>query len=311
MDYLNEQIRLLQQKVSRKKHLHARVCNLRGQRSALQYKIAALQTSAMKEEADVVRLEGRSLASFYYNVIGKMDEKLDQERREAYAARVKCDAAVRELDAIERDLAQCSTELNALDLCEEHYRLCLEEKAAAIKASGFPDGLQILRLETLIQLRECHMKELNEALDAGKAALFTAMQIQSSLESAEALGTWDMFGGGMLTDLAKHEHLDTAQTMVEKLQIQLRRFQSELTDVSIDADLQISVEGFTCFADFFFDGLFADWAVMDRIGQTRSRLRRTSDLISRVIRQLEEQTGATASEMENDRHNLNTLIINA
>ena len=41
-----------------------------------------------QEQADVDRLEGHSLATFFYQVIGKMDEKLDKERQEAYAARV-------------------------------------------------------------------------------------------------------------------------------------------------------------------------------------------------------------------------------
>lgn len=311
MDQLNERIRQLQQRVGRSHYLQVHVSELRKQRTALQYKVSSLESIAMKEEADVARLEGRSLAAFYYNVIGKMDEKLDQERREAYAARVKCDAAARELEAVEQDFALCSAELTSLSLCQEHYRLCLEEKAAAVKASGQPDGLEILRLETLIQLQECHLKELHEAADAGKAALFTAKSILSSLDSAEDLGTWDMLGGGMLVDMAKHDHLDSAQGMVEKLQVQLRRFRTELTDVHIDADLQISVEGFTRFADFFFDGLFADWAVMDRIDQAQCQVRRTRDQISRVLNQVESLISDTNAQIESSRSALNELIINA
>lgn len=311
MDQLNERIRQLQQRVARSHYLQVHVSELRKQRTALQYKVSSLESIAMKEEADVARLEGRSLAAFYYNVIGKMDEKLDQERREAYAARVKCDAAARELEAVEQDFAACSAELTSLSLCQEHYRLCLEEKAAAVKASGQPDGLEILRLETLIQLQECHLKELHEASDAGKAALFTAKSILSSLDSAEDLGTWDMLGGGMLVDMAKHDHLDSAQSMVEKLQVQLRRFRTELTDVHIDADLQISVEGFTRFADFFFDGLFADWAVMDRIDQAQCQVRRTKDQISRVLSQIDGLISDTNDQIESSRSALNTLIINA
>ena len=58
----------------------------------------------MYKRQDVDRLEGRSLSAFFYNVIGKMDEKLTQEKQEAYAARVKYDAAARELAGIEEDL---------------------------------------------------------------------------------------------------------------------------------------------------------------------------------------------------------------
>lgn len=309
MDCLNAQLRQLQQKVARKKQLQNRCDDLRGQRGILLNKTAALDQIAMKEEADVVRLEGRSLAAFFYNVVGKMDEKLDQERREAYGARVKYDAAYRELQAVEEDLAYCSTELNSLALCEEHYRMCLEEKAAAIKASGSSDGLEILRLETYLQTLECQLRELHEALDAGQSALFTAKNVQSSLEHAQELGTWDLFGGGLLADSAKHDHLDHAQSQVEKLQIQLRRFRTELIDVKVDADIQIRVDGFTRFADFFFDGLFADWAVMDRIEQAQCRVRRTREEIESVLRQLDGLIRMTQTDMQCQRSALEALIV--
>lgn len=310
MQYLNEQLRRLQEKVARKNQLQSRVSGLRGQRSALLDKVADLEKAAVREEADVTRLEGRSLAAFFYNVVGKMDEKLDQERREAYAARVKYDAAARELQTVEDDLWNCTRELDSLALCEDHYRMCLEEKAAAIKAAGTADGLEILRLETAIQMADCQLEELREALDAGQSALFMAKNVQSCLDSAESWGTWDIFGGGLLADLAKHEELDNAQSMIEKLQIQLRRFRTELTDVKVDANVQISVEGFARFADFFFDGLFADWAVMDRISQAQNQVRKTRSQIENVLQQLQELIRVTEADRDRNRTALDAYIVN-
>ena len=70
-------------------------------------------------------------------------------------------------------------------------------------------------------------------------------------------------GGGLMADLAKYEELDDAQKQIEQLQVELRRFKTELADVEITADLQVTVDSFLKFADFFFDGLFADWAVLE------------------------------------------------
>ena len=70
-----------------------------------------------------------------------------------------------------------------------------------------------------------------------------------------------------MADLAKYEELDDAQKQIEQLQVELRRFKTELADVEITADLQVTVDSFLKFADFFFDGLFADWAVLDHINQ--------------------------------------------
>lgn len=311
MEYLNAQLRQLQQKVARKKQLQARCDSLRSQRGVLLAKVASLDQMAMKEEADVARLEGRSLAAFFYNVVGKMDEKLDQERREAYAARVKYDAAVRELHAVELDLSGCDEELMTLSLCEEHFRMCLEEKAAAIKACGSPGGFEILRLETCLQTLECQMKELNEAVDAGNSALFTAKNIQAFLDNAQEMGTWDLFGGGQLADAGGHDHLDDAQSMVEKLQIQLRRLRTELTDVNIDADIQIRIEGFSRFADVFFDGLFADWTLMDQIQQARDQIGQTRTEIENILRKLDWLIDVAQSDVERCRRELDVSIVKA
>lgn len=311
MEYLNDQLRQLQQRVARKNHLQARSRVLRGQRDALLHKAERLDRIAMKEEADVARLEGRSLAAFFYNVVGQMDAKLSQERREAYAARVKYDAAVRELQSVEQDLTACSAELASLSLCEEHYRMCLEEKAAAIKVSGSGQGLEILRLETCLQTLECQLLELNEAADAGNSALFTAKSIESTLENAGSLSTWDIFGCGLSVDSAAHHRLDDGQAMIEKLQIQLCRFRTELMDVCIDADIQISMVDFDRFADSFFDGLFADWVVMDRIDQARAQVRRVTAQIEYVLGQLDERIRLTQTDMGRHRLDLNERITTA
>lgn len=309
MEYLNAQLRQLQQKLARKRQLQARCDSLRAQRTALLDRTAALEKTAMKEEADVLRLEGRSLAAFFYHAVGKMGEKLDQERREAYGARVKYDAAVRELQAVEQDLARCTGELNTLSLCEEHYRLCLEEKAAAIKVSGSTDGFEILRLETALQTLECQLRELREAADAGQAALFAAKNVQTALDHAQEMGTWDLFGGNLFCNMPGHDHLDATQSTVEQLQVELSRFRTELIDVKLEWDIQISLEGFSRFSDLFFDGLFADWAVLDRIGQARGQIRQTAAEIERIMEKLDGMIHMTQTEMEQHRAALDTFIV--
>ena len=49
--------------------------------------------------------------------------------------------------------------------------------------------------------------------------------------------------------------LDDAQEQIEQLQVELRRFKTELSDVEIAADLQVTVDSFLKFADFFFDAV--------------------------------------------------------
>ena len=308
MNHYDEQLRELQAQCTRKKKLEASAAELRTQRDTYRLRAQELEQSFQQEQADVDRLKGRSLSAFFYNVIGKMDEKLTQEKQEAYAARVKYDAAARELAGIEEDLHRCEAELESLQGCESRYEAVLKEKIQAVKKAGGDVAEQILKLEERTAYLESQKRELEEAVSAGRAALTTADQIAGSLDSAEGWGTWDLFGGGLISDLAKHSHLDDAQASVEFLQSQLRRFKTELADVTISADFQVNIDGFLRVADYLFDGIFADWTVLDQIHQSQAQIQDTRSQICNVLDYLHALMDRTAAEQADLRHELEELV---
>ena len=273
----------LWQQVAEKKSCEAKQKELTAQRDTLADCLKKLEKSKLAEQADVDRLEGHSLAAFFYQVIGKMDEKLDKERQEAYAARVKYDAALHDLSSVDADLKQIQNRLARLSDCESQYQAALSEKIKGIKVSAHPAAQQIAESESRIAALKVQKRELLEAINAGKTALHTVNEVLETLHNAEGWSTWDVMGGGLMADLAKYEELDDAQKQIEQLQVELRRFKTELSDVEITADLQITVDSFLKFADFFFDGLFADWAVLDHINQAQSRVENTKGQIKRVL----------------------------
>ena len=311
MKFYDEQLQKLQEQIARKRQLEAKVSELRAQRSELSDRVKELEAVKLDEQADVEKLEGRSLAAFFYHVIGKMDEQLNKEREEAYAARVKYDAAARELSAVEEDLARYEAELTGLRDCERRYDAVLQEKAEAIKAVGGTTAEEILKLEERLAFLSSQGRELREAVSAGNSALSTANQVLSSLDSAEGWGTWDLLGGGLISDLAKHSHLDDAQSSIEHLQSQLRRFKTELADVKISADMQVNVDGFLRFADYFFDGLFADWAVLDKIGQSQSQVQSTKSQIESVLYRLNSMIKTADQEQAQMKSQLDAMIRDA
>ena len=309
MTYYDEKLKALQEKISRSRQLTSMLKELRGQRDTIAARVRELEAIKVDEQADVDRLEGRSLASFFYNVIGKMDERLNKEREEAYAARVKYDAAARELEAIDGDIQRCESELSGLRGCEREYEATLREKANAVKSAGGARAEEILKLEERHAYLESQKKELREAISAGNSARSTAESVLSSLDSAEGWGTWDLLGGGLLADMAKHSHLDEAQGAIERLQSQLRRFKTELADVTIHADMQVNVDGFLRFADYFFDGLFADWAVMDKISQSQSQVQSTKNQIDSVLSRLNSMMSAAEREQAQTKSKLDALVL--
>lgn len=309
MTHYDEKLKTLQEQTARFQRLCAVIHDLKNQRYDLSFKVKELETISQKEQADVERLEGRSLASLFYNAIGRIGEKLSKEREEAYAARLKYDTVRRELEAIEEDLRRYEAEREALNGCEEEYRTVLDEKVEAIRDADDEAAEAILRMEEHLLSLDYRKEELQEAIDAGNAALSVADRVLDSLGSAEDWGTFDLLGGGILADSIKYSHLEDAQAAVNQLQAQLRCFRAELADVVVQCAVEIEVDEFLYFADYFFDSFFTDYAVMERIHQAQSQMCNAKDQIEDVLSILEGMLNETIWERVDVRSELDTLIL--
>lgn len=312
MTSYDESLLSLSQKVALKKQLEAKLDDLRDQRRVFDRKVVELRVEHRSEQNDVDKLEGRSLANYFYQIIGKLEEKIDEERKQAYAAKVKLDAAERELAAVDWEIQEIQSQLQELVGCEAAYIAALESKRNAVKTSGTPVASQILEIEERIVFLENQKKEIREAVSAGQSALGTADSVLSELEDADCWNTWDIIGGGgIITHMAKHGHLDDAQEKVEQLQGKLRRFKTELADINIQADMQVNIDGFLRFADYFFDGLFADWAVGDKISESQSSVQEVKNQINSALSKLSSMDVASDREIAALKSRIEELIVQA
>ena len=307
---MHDDLFALQQKVAQKPLLESKLYELHTQRRQYDNQVISLRVAFRKEQEDVEKLEGRSLTNYFYQVIGKLDDKLDQERKEAYAAKVKVDAAERELAGIESDIKEIQEQITDVLVAEARYKDALELKRRQLKDSGTQVADQILSMEERIAALQAQKQEIREAISAGYSARSTADRILSELEDADGWNTWDILGGGgIITHMAKHSHLDEAQDLVQELQSQLRRFKTELADIQISANMQVNIDGFLRFADYFFDGLFADWAVGDKISQSMNSVSSTKSQISRTLDRLNEMEKAADRGIAILKQQLNELIV--
>lgn len=288
MKAYNEELHKLQQSMMRKEHLESMIHSLTNQKYDLEKQVSELEQIKMKEQSDVDKLECGSLASFFYHVIGKKDERLTREREEAYAVAVKYDAAMRQLESLKYDLKKAENEFLSLADCDAEYERVLEEKKRMLVESESAYADRILELDHKLVSMKNHNKEVDEAVAAGEAAMKQAKEVLHELDSADGWSTFDLLGGGIIADAIKYSHMDNAQSKIEDLQVALRRFQTELADVSIQANMNISVDGFLRFADYFFDNIFTDWAVKDKISSARSQLLTVEMQINNTLDQLEE-----------------------
>ena len=282
----SNRLRQLQEQKSRKVHLESLRSELTKQQRELSEKTIQLRAIMDKEQRDVDRLEKVGLVSLVFEVLGKKEQRLEKEKQEAYAARLKYDTALREQESMEARLRSIVEELRGIKSCEGEYEALLHEILTEIKAGGDSRKAEVLRMEQEMVAHQAVIRELSEAIVAGNEALSAADVVLHHLSDAEGWGTWDLLGGGLLADIAKHDALDSAQRAVDVLQVKLRSFKTELVDVNVSANVQISLDGFLSFADFFFDGFFADFAVMDHIQRSIGDLNATKGELKGIMQSL-------------------------
>lgn len=129
-------------------------------------------------------------------------------------------------------------------------------------------------------------QEVREAIAAGERALWSLRQAREDLASARGWGIADLLGGGMITGLIKHSRLNDASAHMEAARSDLHRFQKELKDVSGYPELHLNIGDFLTFADFFFDGLIADYMVQSRIADARSQVDQAISHVERILSDL-------------------------
>lgn len=114
--------------------------------------------------------------------------------------------------------------------------------------------------------------EIYEAIQAADDTLAHLNRAQGCLRSAGNWGIADMLGGGMLSTFIKRGKMGDAEQALSDARDSMRGFARELRDVDEALDLQLCNDGFLHFADYFFDGLVADWMVQSRIGAARKQV---------------------------------------
>lgn len=136
---------------------------------------------------------------------------------------------------------------------------------------------------------EIMRRELKEAIDAGERALSSLYLAQERLDSARSWGIFDMLGGGLFASMIKHSKIDDATSYMEDAKYNLQRFQKELQDVTVPADLRIEIGSFLSFADFFFDGFVADYLVQSKIADARGQVEEAIRMVEGILLDLKSQ----------------------
>lgn len=306
---INEKIEQAQQGIARLHKIDSMIQHLKSEQSQLENKAAELKAILEKENYDVEKIENRSIASVFYSMLGKLEEQVEKERREALSAKLKYDQAVKDLEDVQYQISKLSAErLNYVN-CQQEYDTLYANKKEQLMKEGGESARKLLELTNKMNSEKINFKKIKEAVFAGKKVLDSLDRILKSLDSAKGWGTWDILGGGLISDIEKHSNIDDAKAETENTQKLLREFHSELTDIRISSDIDINIGGFAKFADFFFDGLIADWFMQSRINESRENVLEVKSQVINVVTKLESMEQQTNIDITRLEERIRQLIV--
>ncbi len=311
LDHLKIELEAFSGKMERQNKVNAMLESLNEEEHELLKKENELRTVLIKEDKDVERLEKTTATSIFYAILGRKELQLEKEQQEAYSAKLKYDAVVSQMNDCCRRKERLIKEQEELVGCEQQYAQVFGEIQKLLHNDPhYADKL--CALERQLGAVTSQRIEVSEAVEVGNACMRQIRCIEDSLDSAEGWGTWDLFGGGLLSDMAKHSHLDQAQADAGHLQMLLSSFRTELADVKINAEMgQVNIDGFLRFADYFFDGLISDWSVLSRVHDSQKSVFEVKKQVSSALSQLEITRGRCEDEKVSLEKQIADLVYHA
>ncbi len=298
LDDFNERLALAKSNLRQKGKFDSMLRSAQNSLVAAKIKQSKLKKILAAEQSDVDALEGLSITSLFHAILGSKEQKLEKERQELLAAKLKYDQAADTVRDLNADVKRLKAERLLLDNAECEYERVLVEKEEHLAGNQSATTRMLAELAHQIADLTADQKELNEAAAAGTSALKAVQEIEGTLASAANWGTFDMFGGGMLATMAKHSKIDAAKNQARIAQRKLLQFEEELADADQRLQVSLQIDGFSKFADYFFDGLISDWIVQSKIQKAKAECSQTISRVRTAIRQCESRLDAVCSEIE-------------
>ena len=221
-------LRELREQLRRKTDLETRCRELTKQQRALEEATAQLEQEMLREQEDISDLQRKSLKSMLYGLTGKKEQKLEQERKEAAAARMKYEAALREQKDTEYRLTDMNRELAELEDCAAEYLALLKELMMTINNEEATKEMDQL-IDHLLIIGETK-KEISHTLEQME-------EIRTELMEADRWATALQFGGREAEERFMFDALDNARRKMGHLLVQIRQLQTRFSVLNMEAEI--------------------------------------------------------------------------
>ncbi len=285
-----------------------RAGSLRGRLQEIDRLLIEQSEAVASESEDVDRLDNKTLGNYLLGLSHRMDKKRQKEEEELLQAKRKLEETRGEQTYLRRELADLEQQMAAAQQAGRLWEQGLRERLEWLeKPENSARRAEYRQIQTEIDSQQNQTTEIDQARTVARQAAATAEAMLEQLASAENWSTYDVwFNGGLISHAAKYNHLDAVSDMANQLTAQINDLRRELADIHQDIGLSLNeYSGGTRVLDFFFDNIFTDLSVRDRIrddqasvGQARDRLRRLDQDLERSLEQVRRNMAQLAAKQE-------------
>lgn len=267
-----------------------------------------LEVKLDQEQADVDKLLKLSWSNLFHTILRSKEEQLELERQEALAVSLKLQQTKQEIETIEQEYYASGTLLAELSGADVEFEQIKRQKEQWIRSVDAETAQQLEMLEGQATDVKLESKEWYEAAAACRQLVYSLEDAVNKLDSAANWGTYDMLGGGLISTSIKHSRIDEAKSAISTAQYLVNRLKKELKDVRLSSDLKVEIGGLSTFADFFFDGLIADWIVQGKIKESMSQALSQLHNARTLLEKLDREKASAESRYESVKLERERLI---
>ena len=268
------------------------------QLATTQSEMKALEKRIDKELQDIENLEGLSVKSIFYKVLGSKEEQMERERQEYLQATLQLKENRKGIEILEYELGLLKkkvTDIADHELRLEHLKE-LREKEIMMSSSNLRKKL--VQIYNEIDHSHRLIAEMDEARKAGMDALQSIQLVVDHLAEAKKWGDWDQMSKSSHYDRRKHSEIDRAVNQAFQTKRFLKIFTNELRDVGIHInEIDFQVESFGNFFDILLDNLITDWVIQNKIKNALRNSEMTYDRVLRLVKAVESDKNKEATRI--------------
>lgn len=236
--------------------------------------------------------------------------KVNKETQEMLSAKLEYDKAAERVKQLAQEKAELAKKISELAADKKLFDTEYIQRENLIKSKisqqAFPSYTELERQQFELTKQ---IAETDEALHAASRVISAAANAVNHLKSAEGWATYDVWGGGgILSHMAKYDHIDDAKAELNRLGSLMKDFESELRDVNMyDVCAYAGIDSTTRAVDFWFDNIFTDLNVRDKIRDDMYQIQKLMDQIDQICNKLKsnkEQIKKMLSEAESKKSRL-------